>query len=182
MSSPLQQHEPDLAGRPTYRTIANLIESAAASFEADPGCSRDCLYRAAALLRRDCAASRHQELPRGGLAAWQVGRVMSYIQDNLGVSMKVEDLASLVNLSAGQFFRAFKVSVGVPPFHYILRKRLDLACKMMATTDESLSQIAIACGLYDQSHLCRMFRRMVGESPNAWRRKNASGPTMKHLV
>ena len=41
----------------------------------------------------------------------------------------------------------------------------------MLTTDEPLSQIALACGLCDQSHFTRVFRRIVGESPNAWRRR-----------
>jgi hypothetical protein len=41
---------------------------------------------------------------------------------------------------------------------------------MMSTTQEPLSQIAIACGLCDQAHLCKVFRRMIGMSPSAWRR------------
>ena len=125
-------------------------------------------------------ASRYQEPPRRGLAAWQISRVTSYVRDNLEASLTAQDLADQVSLSAGQFFRAFKASVGLPPFQYVLRKRLERACRMMATTDESLSQIAIACGLCDQSHLCRMFRRMVGESPDAWRRKNNPGRAARH--
>jgi AraC-like DNA-binding protein len=41
---------------------------------------------------------------------------------------------------------------------------------MMSTTREPLSQIAIACGLCDQAHLCKVFRRMLGMSPSTWRR------------
>jgi AraC family transcriptional regulator len=33
-----------------------------------------------------------------------------------------------------------------------------------------LSEIALSCGLADQSHLSRWFRRIVGETPHAWRR------------
>jgi AraC-like DNA-binding protein len=40
----------------------------------------------------------------------------------------------------------------------------------MLTTAESLSQIAAQCGMADQAHFCKLFRRLVGESPNAWRR------------
>ena len=70
-------------------------------------------------------------------------------------------------------FRAFKVSVGTAPFQYITGRRVELACLMMKTTHESLSQIAIACGLCDQSHLCRVFRRTLGMSPAVWRRVSA---------
>jgi AraC family transcriptional regulator len=70
----------------------------------------------------------------------------------------------------GQLFRTFKVSVGVPPFHYIARRRLERACTMMMATREPLSQVALACGLCDQAHLSKVFRRLTGMSPSAWRR------------
>jgi AraC-like DNA-binding protein len=79
-------------------------------------------------------------------------------------------------MSKGQFFRAFKVSVGLPPLQYIARRRIERAREMMNTTTEPLSQIAIACGLYDQSHFCRIFRRIVGQSPGQWQRANARDP------
>lgn len=40
----------------------------------------------------------------------------------------------------------------------------------MLTTAESLSQIALASGFADQAHLSKQFRRMIGETPSAWRR------------
>jgi AraC-like DNA-binding protein len=44
----------------------------------------------------------------------------------------------------------------------------------MLTTCESLSQIALACGLADQAHLCHCFRRVTGTTPAAWRRNFAA--------
>ncbi len=49
--------------------------------------------------------------------------------------------------------------------------RLKRAQEMMLASSEPLSQIALACGFSDQAHLCKAFRRDVGESPNAWRRR-----------
>jgi AraC-like DNA-binding protein len=43
----------------------------------------------------------------------------------------------------------------------------------MLTTNASLGQIAIKCGLADQPHLNKLFRRLVGESPGDWRRERA---------
>jgi len=40
----------------------------------------------------------------------------------------------------------------------------------MLTTREPLSAIALSCGLRDQSHFTTVFRRIVGETPSAWRR------------
>jgi len=46
------------------------------------------------------------------------------------------------------------------------------SCAQMLTTEDPLSQIALACGLADQAHLSKLFRRAVGETPSAWRRRN----------
>ena len=102
--------------------------------------------------------------------AWQLNRVVDHIETHLADKIAAVDLAGLVNVSPGTLFRAFKISVGVPPFHYIGRRRVELACTMMSTTREPLSQVAIACGLCDQAHLCKVFRRAIGMSPSAWRR------------
>jgi transcriptional regulator GlxA family with amidase domain len=45
----------------------------------------------------------------------------------------------------------------------------------MLTTQDPLSQIALACGMADQAHLSKLFRRAVGEPPNTWRRRNRTG-------
>ncbi|MGH6858693.1 MAG: helix-turn-helix domain-containing protein [Phyllobacterium sp.] len=47
--------------------------------------------------------------------------------------------------------------------------------RLMLTSTEPLSQIALLCGLADQAHLSKLFRRMLGQSPSAWRRRNSTG-------
>jgi AraC family transcriptional regulator len=155
--------------------IPSLIDAAVAAFDADRDTSRRYLMRASALLRVGCAACADAEgarpsASRGGLLAWQLNRVIDYIEMHLAEKIMAMDLADLINVSVGQLFRTFKISVGVPPFHYIASRRVELACTMLSTTREPLSQIAIACGLCDQAHLCKVFRRIVGMSPLTWRR------------
>jgi transcriptional regulator GlxA family with amidase domain len=146
-----------------------------AAFDADRDTSRRYLLRASALLGVKRGAHRAESTrrleSRGRLLAWQLNRVVDYIETHLADTIVAVDLASLINVSTGQLFRAFKISVGVTPFHYIARRRLERACTMMRTTREPLSQIAIACGVCDQAYLCKMFRRMIGMSPSAWRRE-----------
>jgi AraC family transcriptional regulator len=155
--------------------VPSLIDAAVAAFDADRDTSRRYLLRASALLRvksgacADAEGARPSE-SRGGLLAWQLNRVVDHIETHLTEKMMATDLADVIDVSVGQMMRAFKVSVGVPPFHYIARRRVELACTMMSTTRESLSQIAIACGMCDQAHFSRVFRRMMGMSPSAWRR------------
>ncbi len=107
---------------------------------------------------------------RGGLAPWQIRRVSTHIEEHLGDTIQCEDLARLVRLSVSHFMRAFRDSFGCPPHTYLMRRRMQRAQGLMLTTDIALGQIAIECGLSDQSHLSRLFQKFVGESPAAWRR------------
>ena len=106
----------------------------------------------------------------GGLAPWQVRRVVTYIDAHLADSIRCADLACVTRLSVSHFMRAFRESFGAPAHAFLMRRRLERAQGMMLTTDTALGQIALDCGLADQSHLTRLFRKLVGESPAAWRR------------
>jgi AraC-like DNA-binding protein len=72
----------------------------------------------------------------------------------------------------GHFCRAFKESFTETPHSHIMRLRLEMAQRLMLTTDDPLSHIALDCGLSDQAHLSKLFRRRLGETPSSWRRLN----------
>ena len=114
-------------------------------------------------------AGTKQEV-RGGLSPWQIRKVTSHVEAHLGRPIRNDDLASLVRLNPSHFGRAFRNSFGEPPHEYVIRRRVERAQGLMLSTDAPLSEIALDCGLADQSHLTRLFRRIAGESPRAWRR------------
>jgi AraC family transcriptional regulator len=107
---------------------------------------------------------------RGGLAPWQIRRVSAHIEEHLSATIHCEDLARLVRLSPSHFMRAFRDSFGCPPHAYLMKRRVECAQGLMLTTDTALGQIALECGLADQSHLSRLFQQFLGETPAAWRR------------
>jgi len=86
----------------------------------------------------------------------------------------VGELAALVRLSLSHFHRRFKVSFGEPPALYIMRQRMSRAQDLLVTSAVPLSHVALECGLYDQAHFSRAFRRNVGISPRVFRRQFAS--------
>jgi AraC family transcriptional regulator len=135
-----------------------------------------CLQRAKALLRGDHGSSAQsaEKNARRGLAPWQVRRVLAHIEANLSASIKNKDLAAIARLSTYHFNVAFRNSVGHPPHGYIIRRRIERAQGLMLSTDRALSDIAAECGLADQAHFTRLFGKIVGESPGAWRRARAN--------
>jgi AraC family transcriptional regulator len=86
-------------------------------------------------------------------------------------TVRVQDLSEVARLSTSYFSRAFKISTGKSMHEFIVRRRMERAQELMLTTNASLCQIALACGLCDQAHFSRLFRRVVGMSPSVWRRR-----------
>jgi AraC-like DNA-binding protein len=161
--------------------VATLLGYAQSAIGRDVGVAREYLSRALALLQADPAdAAPGHPVPttrnRGGLTRWQIDRIARHVGSNIGSPIKATDLAALVRLSASHFFHAFKDSFAETPLAYVARRRMALAQQMMLTSDVPLAQIALACGLCDQSHFTRVFRRVIGTSPHAWRRQHALGP------
>ncbi|WP_271899433.1 helix-turn-helix domain-containing protein [Candidatus Phyllobacterium onerii] len=107
---------------------------------------------------------------QGGLGICRMRKVAKFVDANLHNRISVLDLACLVKLSSSQFQRAFKQSFGEATHMYIIKQRVVRAKAMLTTSDISAAQIALACGFSDQSHMTRLFTRLVGESPCSWRR------------
>ena len=104
------------------------------------------------------------------LTAWQRRRVLEHIDTSLAKPLKNRELAAVLGYSEFHFNVAFRNAVGHAPHEYLIRRRIERAQQLMLSTDMPLCQIAAECGLADQSHLSRLFRRVVGETPAAWRK------------
>lgn len=112
--------------------------------------------------------------PKGGLAGWQEKRACAMLDANLSGELSLRDIAHECGLSTGHFSRAFRQSTGMTPHYWLLRRRVDVAKSMMFDSHQSLLDISLAAGFADQSHFTRVFSKMVGVSPGAWRRSEVS--------
>jgi len=157
-------------------TVIELFKTLSETLPDDRSGAAECLRRAGATLE----AVEHQVAPdaplaeRQGLAPWQVRRVLAHIDANLDKPIRNKELADIARRSEFHFNVAFRNSVGDSPHEYIIHRRMERAQGLMLSTDAPLSEIAFECGLADQAHLTRLFRRVVGETPAAWRRARAN--------
>jgi AraC-like DNA-binding protein len=168
---------PIFPGADLLVVTAQLIEAACRAREGDSHGTRAHIARAIALLDAHPEAritgqtsSRvWRQIQRGGFAAWQSRRLAAHVDANLAGKIVIKDLAASLHISVGHFCRAFKCTFGMPARIWIRRRRIEIAQGLMLTTGASISEIALSCGMSDQSHFTRSFRRIVGESPSSWR-------------
>jgi AraC family transcriptional regulator len=165
-------------GAAVSTTLMFLLQSAQQAVLENVHEARRCIAEAMALLRAERGLRNSVALTRAQrpLAPWQVTRVLEFVEANLGNHIGIADLAAQVRLSASYFAHAFRRSAGETPSRYLRRRRIERAQQMMLLTDKPLAEIALDCGLADQTHLTKVFRRIVGMSPGAWRRLRRAAP------
>ncbi len=186
-STPRTDEEPDTLER-LRSAITALVYAVSDALKDEPEVVQDNIQRARAILNlADTIEPERSEIPpqaargtglipRGGLAPWQVCKVLTHVEAHLGSPITTAELANLVRLSPFHFSRAFRRSFNDSPHAYLMRRRVERAQGLMLTTTTPLAQIAVSCGLADQAHFTRLFRRFAGESPRAWRRARATAP------
>ena len=160
-----------LSPRQLRTVMTELCTAVRSALDDERVTAEDSLRRATEILREIGSKEvTTVEQVRGGLSPWQIRKVASFVEANLDRAIKNDQLASIAGLNISHFGRAFRNSFGEPPHEYVIRRRVERAQGLMLSTRAPLSEIALDCGLADQSHLTRLFHRMVGQSPRAWRR------------
>ncbi len=110
--------------------------------------------------------------PRGrrlGQEPGPIRRARRLIDDLYMQDLTLDGLAGLAGLSRYHFLRAFRREVGVTPHAYLTGRRIA-AAKLFLAGEEPLSEVALACGFYDQSHFSRAFKGCTGLTPGQYRR------------
>ena len=95
-----------------------------------------------------------------------------YFQDQLPIQNglpSVKYFADKVYLSPNYFGDMVKKETGKTPQEHIQTKVIELAKERIVDTEETVSQIAYSLGFQYPQHLCRLFKRRVGCTPNEYR-------------
>jgi AraC family transcriptional regulator len=99
-----------------------------------------------------------------------LGRARDLIESALGEDLTLERLAGEAGVAAHSFAAAFTRAFGVPPYRYVIQRRVERAKSLLRHTDLPISRIAYDTGFSSQSHLSTTFKRAVGVTPGQYRR------------
>lgn len=94
--------------------------------------------------------------------------VLRYVAQHLGEALTVPQLAALAGLSVPRFKVRFKQETGMPPGEYVLRARIDEACRLLAKGRLSVTHVAYDLGFSTSQYFATVFKRFTGETPSAF--------------
>lgn len=94
-----------------------------------------------------------------------VKKAIAYINDNATNSISRWQIAGSVNISEDYLTRIFRKEIGISPWDYLNRYRIQIASRLLLETGSSISEIASLTGFQDQAYFCRVFRKVKGFPP-----------------
>lgn len=100
-----------------------------------------------------------------------VANAQRWIADNLAVARPAEEMGRRADLPARTFARRFRAATGETPIGYVQRLRVEEAKRRLERTDDPVEDISWAVGYEDPAAFRRLFKRMVGMPPGAFRRR-----------
>lgn len=125
-----------------------------------------------------CIAAAVAVLPAAGLAALEppeapgdpVAQAKRILTENLAEAVPLARVAAAVGLSPGHLRARFRAATARTPVAWLRERRVAVAAERLIAGDEPIEAVAAACGFADRFHFSRIFARLVGCGPAAYRR------------
>ena len=100
--------------------------------------------------------------------------LLAYIEHNLSDRITLDSLAARVHFDKSYLTARFKDSMGASPMRYVNHLRMERAKTLLATTDESITQIAKTVGFSSIHYFSRYFKEKEGVTPIEYREQRQS--------
>jgi len=104
-----------------------------------------------------------------------VEAAIHFLRENIGHRLTLSDMAAYVGYSVSHFSAIFRRTTGQSPLNYFNRLKIEDACGMLETTDIRINQLCYKVGIDDPYYFSRLFTRLMGCSPESYRKKCARG-------
>lgn len=95
-------------------------------------------------------------------------------ENKANTDLDVIQVAKLMRMSRASLYNKMKATVGVGVNEYITQHRIEYACRLLATTDLSVSEVSEQAGFLHPRNFSTTFKNMTGDSPSEYRKKRRS--------
>lgn len=153
--------------------LAQTLTSLHVTLESEP----DALARSSRfVLAITALVERHADVPQQQTSRMSrasnpvVRQLEDYLHAHLTEPVSLAALAALAGVSTFHVVRLFQQATGLPPHAYLTQLRVRRARELLAVS-LPIAEVAMAAGFYDQAHLTRHFKRIVGVPPGHFARQ-----------
>ena len=108
---------------------------------------------------------------KNGKAKELVAIAKQFMDENFDQGITVSEAAAYVFLSQGYFTRAFRDETGISPMNYLMKKRIEKACKLLQNNEIKVSAISLQSGFSSPQRFNVAFRKQMGMTPMEYRKK-----------
>ncbi len=95
--------------------------------------------------------------------------IVAFMQINLCEPLRLEDFAKEAGMSVSHFSELFRVQTGQSPMAYFIDIRIRHACRLLDHSPQPVKSVAIECGYRDPYYFSRVFKKVMGSSPEKYR-------------
>lgn len=110
---------------------------------------------------------KQSEKYKSGLS---IPKIQQYMRANINKHIHLEELASLSHCSKYHFTRQYQLMTGISPLKHFIELKMEHACFLLEQTSLSMSEIATQLGYDDALYFSRVFRKILGLAPSAYRK------------
>ena len=102
----------------------------------------------------------------------RIADAIAHIERYYPDPITLNELVEISGMSRRSFIRMFESTMGDTPIRYLIRLRVQRACKLLYESQQSITEIAMAVGFTDSNYFSRQFRMLTGSSPRAYRKQS----------
>lgn len=104
-----------------------------------------------------------------------IAKLQLWLGQHYAHTVTLETLTALAHCSERTLLRRFKAATGLTPTEYVQRIRIAAAQSRLANTKLPIEAVAAAVGYQDRAAFAKLYKRLTGATPAAYRRLNAGG-------
>ena len=165
----------------TAREVSGLLDILLNSVNGKTGVSKDAGEMSNMLVSRllDCLVIKLLLSYSGGdkvRVASPIRTALLYLHSHYSESVTLDTLSGLTHLSRSYFSELFHETTGRTYKSYLIDLRMRAACRMLANTEVSVTEVCYACGFESFSNFMRTFKARYGKSPLVFRHENRREP------
>ncbi len=90
---------------------------------------------------------------------------INYMNSEFRQNPALEEIASKSALAPNYFHRVFKKNFGITPLRYMLRLRMEIAIRLLTTTEKTVKEVAFETGYENEFYFYHQFKKQYGYSP-----------------